>query len=52
MAIVGHFIFTKESLSEQKKTKLLMDIVDQKLQMCFKTGYSNFAGSNLMIDLY
>ena len=27
MAIVGHFTFTKESLSEQKKTELLMDVV-------------------------
>ena len=28
-AIVGHFMFTKESLSEQKKTDLLMDVVAQ-----------------------
>ena len=51
-AIIRHFTFTKESFSEQKKTELLMDVVDPKLHTWFKTRDSKLAASNLMIDLH
>ena len=57
MAIVGHFMFTTlpvttESLSEQKKTQLLMVIIYPKLHTLFKTSNSKFAASNWIYTKY
>ena len=51
-----HERVTAHSLSEQKKTKMLMGVVDPKLHISddiwFKTCYLTLVASNLMIDLH